>query len=73
MATLAETHHMPTENLLQPEAIRRLTWEPPADLDEGTVEARLRELGAREWQIALTAGPLSVALTRLAAKEEPEG
>ncbi|WP_424530527.1 HRDC domain-containing protein [Sphaerisporangium viridialbum] len=73
VAALAETHHMPTENLLQPEAIRRLTWEPPADLDEGTVEARLRELGAREWQIALTAGPLSAALTRLAAKEEPEG
>jgi len=59
---------MPTENLLQPDAVRRLTWEPPEDLSEDGVAARLRGLGAREWQIALTARPLSQALTRLATK-----
>ncbi|MFC4586955.1 HRDC domain-containing protein [Sphaerisporangium corydalis] len=72
VATLATEHHMPTENLLQPEAIRRLTWEPPAELDEDTLAARLRELGVREWQIALAAGPISAALTRLSAKGDPE-
>ncbi|WP_308250261.1 HRDC domain-containing protein [Sphaerisporangium fuscum] len=70
VAALADEHRMPTENLLQPEAIRRLTWEPPDDLGEESVAARLRALGAREWQIGLTARPLSKALIRLAGKED---
>ncbi|GAA3128770.1 ribonuclease D [Planomonospora alba] len=70
VAALADEHGMPTENLLQPDAVRRLTWEPPSVLDEAAVAARLRELGAREWQIALTVGPLVDALTRLEARGE---
>ncbi|GGK72551.1 3'-5' exonuclease [Sphaerisporangium melleum] len=73
VAALADTNHMPTENLLQPEAVRRLTWEPPEDLGDEAVAERLRGLGAREWQIALTAHPLSKALIRLAAKEDVGG
>ncbi|MFC4063170.1 HRDC domain-containing protein [Planomonospora corallina] len=65
VAALADEHHMPTENLLQPDAVRRLTWEPPAVLDDVTIAARLRELGAREWQITLTAHPLADALASL--------
>ncbi len=61
---------MPTENLLQPEAVRRLTWEPPAVVDAETVAARLRGLGAREWQIGLTARPVAEALIRLEAQEQ---
>ena len=57
VAALADEHHMPTENLLQPDAVRRLTWEPPAEITDESVAARLRELGAREWQISLTAHP----------------
>ncbi|MBB6472815.1 HRDC domain-containing protein [Sphaerisporangium rubeum] len=72
VAALADSHHMPTENLLQPDAIRRLTWEPPADLGDDAVAARLRELGAREWQIALTAHVLSKALIRLETKSDTE-
>ncbi|GIH99675.1 HRDC domain-containing protein [Planobispora takensis] len=70
VAALADEHHMPTENLLQPDAVRRLTWEPPPVIDDETVAARLRELGAREWQIALTAHPVAKALTRLETKGE---
>ncbi|MFI7132508.1 HRDC domain-containing protein [Nonomuraea sp. NPDC050153] len=65
VAGLAEQHHMPTENLLQPDAVRRLTWEPPEEITEETVTARLRELGAREWQLSLTAHPITKALARL--------
>ncbi|MEQ4719825.1 ribonuclease D [Nonomuraea sp. B19D2] len=65
VAGLAEQHHMPTENLLQPDAVRRLTWEPPAEISEESVTARLRELGAREWQLSLTAHPITKALARL--------
>ena len=68
VAALADEHHMPTENLLQPDAVRRLTWDPPEDISEEGIAARLRELGAREWQIALTMRPLSKALIRLRTK-----
>ncbi|GAA3467069.1 HRDC domain-containing protein [Nonomuraea roseola] len=68
VAALADEHRMPTENLLQPEAVRRLTWEPPAQISDESVAERLRSLGAREWQIGLAAHPLAKALDRLETK-----
>ncbi|MER6579069.1 ribonuclease D [Nonomuraea sp. NPDC001023] len=65
VAALAEEHRMPTENLLQPDAVRRLTWEPPAEITDESVTARLRALGAREWQLSLAAHPIAKALARL--------
>lgn len=38
------------ENLVSPDALRRIAFEPPAPLDEASVDARLTELGARRWQ-----------------------
>ncbi|MCK2217483.1 ribonuclease D [Actinomadura sp. ATCC 31491] len=70
VAALADEHHMPTENLLQPDAVRRLTWEPPEEITDETVTARLRALGAREWQLALTAHPIAKALSRLRIRGE---
>ncbi|SDH33880.1 ribonuclease D [Sinosporangium album] len=70
VAALADEHRMPTENLLQPDAVRRLTWEPPEDVSDEAIAVRLRELGARPWQIELTAHPLAKALTRLESKGE---
>ncbi|WP_283132791.1 HRDC domain-containing protein [Rhizohabitans arisaemae] len=70
VAALADEHHMPTENLLQPDAVRRLTWEPPEEVADDSVAERLRELGAREWQIKLTSHPLAKALQRLEIKGE---
>jgi ribonuclease D len=69
VAALAEEHHMPTENLLQPDAVRRLTWEPPAEITDESVTDRLGELGARHWQIALAAHPIAKALARLETRE----
>ncbi|GGS69621.1 HRDC domain-containing protein [Nonomuraea spiralis] len=65
VAALAEEYRMPTENLLQPDAVRRLTWEPPADITDESVTERLRSLGAREWQLSLAAHPITKALARL--------
>ncbi|SEG35198.1 ribonuclease D [Nonomuraea solani] len=70
VAALADEHHMPTENLLQPDAVRRLTWEPPAEISDESVTARLRELGAREWQLTLSAQPIAKALARLETRGE---
>ncbi|WP_018656725.1 ribonuclease D [Actinomadura flavalba] len=62
VTTLSETHHMPAENLVQPDTIRRLAWSPPSDLTKETVGEALRLLGARPWQITLAAPPLATAL-----------
>ena len=66
VGAIAEQHGLPVENLLAPDAVRRLAWAPPAAaLAEGgadTVAAFLRDHGARPWQVGLTAGVLHDAL-----------
>lgn len=59
--TLAEQHEVLAQNLLAGDTVRRLAWEPPT-ADEPSVAERLKELGARPWQIGLTAAPLAAAL-----------
>jgi len=62
VTALADELGMPPENLVQPEAVRRLAWAPPTPVDEDTVAAALRSNGAREWQVLRVAGPLALAL-----------
>lgn len=59
---LAEEHDVPAENLLLPDLLRRTCWSPPEQRDVEGVRAHLRAGGAREWQIGLTAEPLTAAL-----------
>jgi ribonuclease D len=51
------------QNLLAPDLVRRLCWEPPEPLDAVAVERGLVAGGARRWQCELTARPLAVALS----------
>ncbi|WP_169582502.1 ribonuclease D [Microbacterium thalassium] len=51
----AEELRMPTENLLTPELLRRVAWDPPEPLTAASVGDSLLALGARPWQIAQTA------------------
>ncbi|MFD5225530.1 HRDC domain-containing protein [Microbacterium sp. NPDC058342] len=57
---IAEELHMPTENLLTPEHLRRVAWQPPA-LTADAIGAALADLGARPWQIAHTAQKIASA------------
>ncbi len=54
----AEELNLPVENLLTPDFVRRLLWEPPTERDPaglpGAVDDRLSHLGARLWQRELT-------------------
>ena len=59
----SEQINIPLENLLTPETLRRLCWDPPSSLSTTSVETLLRALGAREWQIALLAGDLAAAFS----------
>jgi len=68
VAALADEHSLPAENLLQPDAVRRLAWQPPQLPGPGEVATDLAGYGARPWQVGLTALPLSRALARLAEK-----
>lgn len=68
VAALADEHTMPTENLLQPDAVRRLAWSPPENVTAESVGIVLTALGARPWQVRLAAKPLERALVRLAIK-----
>lgn len=47
----AEELRLPQENLITPDTVRRICWEPPVDVAVDSVEAALRAHGAREWQI----------------------
>ena len=73
---IAEENHIPLENLMTPEHIRRVCWKPPAGATEKlsitAVEDALLELGARGWQISLVAPALAAALLEKEALPVPE-
>lgn len=62
LGALAEQHRLPVENLLSPDTVRRLAWEPPDPVTAEAVEAGLRGHGARRWQVRLTLDALTAAL-----------
>ncbi len=68
VAALADEHAMPAENLLPPDAVRRLAWQPPADLTPTSVAGDLVGYGARPWQVELAAVPITRALLRILEK-----
>ncbi len=71
---LAEEHHLPVENVLTPDYVRRVLWTPPATREPEqlaeAVDQRLQEYGARPWQRALTV-PLLVETILAADQPEP--
>lgn len=74
VAALAETMSLPAENLVPPEALRRLAWEPPQPATPADVGAILEQHGARPWQVVATAQPIAEAFVQAAqAGAEPAG
>ena len=60
MSELALELEIPSENILQPDLMRRVAWEPADD-----IAAQLREFGARNWQVEAVAGKFTDALAIL--------
>ena len=58
---LSAAHHVPVENLLQPDLLRRLCWSPPAHLDADSIAPVLAAGGARPWQVELVTPRLAEA------------
>ncbi|WP_428961319.1 ribonuclease D [Micromonospora fluostatini] len=59
---IAGEHTLPPENLITPDSVRRLAWQPPEEITEQTVAEVLRGFGAREWQLTLLVPTLTPAL-----------
>lgn len=55
LTTISEERAVPLENLLTPEHLRRVAWQPPETADADAVGEALAVLGARPWQIEATA------------------
>ena len=61
IAQLSDDHHVPAENLLQPDLLRRLCWAPPQSWDAPAITAALLAGGARPWQADLVGPALAAA------------
>ena len=70
LTALSESLSIPSENLLHPDAVRRLAWKPPEPPAPDAVAAQLAGYGARPWQVELTAGPIAGALLGLGEQDE---
>ncbi|MFE5654692.1 HRDC domain-containing protein [Streptomyces sp. NPDC056517] len=63
VSALAEELNLPQENLITPDTVRRVCWEPPTPGDASGVAAALAGHGARPWQVELVTPLLVKALT----------
>ena len=79
---LSEKKLVPLENLLMPELLRQVSFAPPEDLSTSVLSEKLSQLGARPWQIELTAGLIVEAFNlaetapvdpKVAPLPEPDG
>jgi ribonuclease D len=72
LAELSEFVNIPVENLLTPEILRRIAWTPPEPVTVAAISESLSELGARPWQLELTAQPIAEAFVDAHQKAENE-
>ncbi|HET6625798.1 MAG TPA: HRDC domain-containing protein [Nocardioidaceae bacterium] len=77
LGQLASDLNLPVENLLTPDYVRRLIWDAPEAASEpelvDLVTDRLGALGARAWQVALTARPLAHAIAEAQVSTDETG
>ncbi len=63
VSALAEQLNMPQENVITPDTVRRVCWEPPKAVSEESVSDALSGHGARPWQVELVTPVLVAALS----------
>jgi ribonuclease D len=66
VAAEAERQRIPLENLLTPDHLRAIAWRPPQPATAEHIALRLKELGARDWQIGITAPIIAAAFVDIA-------
>jgi len=61
MAEFSEELSIPVENLLTPDFLRRIAWNPPTEITVESISDALTKLGARQWQIDVSAQSITEA------------
>jgi len=72
LTALAEELNLPIENLLTPDFVRQVCWEPPVPATEEAIASLLGQLGARAWQIEKCADVISRSLETAGTAEAAE-
>jgi len=72
MAQMSQDLNIPVENLLKPDLLRRLCWQPPQKLDADSVTHVLTNGGARDWQVAHVVPVLVAAWREMPAVPETD-
>ncbi len=70
VTALANHTNIPAENILAPDSLRRLCWDPPQRPSQAEISRILAELGARNWQIKLVTPVLEPIFTEVLAQEQ---
>ncbi|MBH0024059.1 ribonuclease D [Salinibacterium sp. SWN248] len=70
MAEFSEEMSIPIENLLTPDHLRRVAWNPPAEITVDSISDALTALGARRWQLDVSAQSIAEAFVE--ANQTPE-
>lgn len=63
LTEFSELKLVPLENLLTPEFLRQVSFTPPEPLSAESLSEKLLELGARPWQVELTAKVIADAFS----------
>jgi ribonuclease D len=63
LTELAESNQLPLENLITPDFVRQICWEPPVERDAESIVLALKDLGARGWQTTLVSHVMLQAIT----------
>jgi ribonuclease D len=69
LTEISATNNLPLENLLTPDILRQICFAPPEPADLESVGQFLTTLGARKWQVDLTAESITESINRL---DEPD-
>jgi ribonuclease D len=70
MATLSEEQSIPMENILSPDVLRQLCFEPPQPIDSESISLALRSRKVRDWQIELVVPGLVETLSKVSEPKE---
>ena len=68
LVEISEKVELPIENLLQPDLLRQLCWEPPESISVDSIKDFLLQGGARNWQVTLVCDALATGLAELASQ-----
>ena len=70
LSALADELNLPIENLITPDFVRQICWEPPMPPTSTAVAVLLDQLGSRKWQIEKCAEVISTSLETADSAEQ---